>query len=529
MSGYIRQDTGNNISNGQVADADVLDSEFNALVSAFNSSTGHSHNGTTAEGAAITVVGPAQDVVVSGTAVLPKTTATYDLGSTLLEWKDLWAGGTSTLASLIATTADINAGTVDGTIIGGSVPAAITGTTVNGTTITASVGFVGSVTGNLTSSNAVITGGSLNNVPIGAATASTVRGTVITATTNFAGPLTGAVTGNVTGNLTGNVTGNTTGIHTGAITSSAVTITGGTISGITDLAVADGGTGSSTAAGALVNLGLTATAAEINKLNGVTSSTAELNKLTGVTATTAEINRLVGITAAGQALIDDANAAAQRTTLGLAIGTDVQAYDPDLTAIAALSGVQGDLLYRDGTQWQRLPKGTAGQVLRQNTGLTAPEWVTERQISASVSTTSGTAFDFTTIPSWATKVTIFLSGVSLSGLDDLLVQIGTGGVPATSGYISMTFSQRTTGTSQATSASGFIVRVNDVGEDIHGEIELNLINGVWHEKHIAYRNARSEIVSGAGAKTYASTVDIIRVTRSGTDTFDAGSISVMWE
>jgi hypothetical protein len=44
----------------------------------------------------------------------------------------------------------------------------------------------------------------------------------------------------------------------------AIAVTGGTITGITDLAVADGGTGASTAVAALVNLGLTATAAEIN-------------------------------------------------------------------------------------------------------------------------------------------------------------------------------------------------------------------------------------------------------------------------
>lgn len=76
----------------------------------------------------------------------------------------------------------------------------------------------------------------------------------------------------------------------------AVQITGGTITGITDLAVADGGTGSSTAAGALVNLGLTATAAELNTMDGITATTAELNILDGVTATTAELNILDGAT-----------------------------------------------------------------------------------------------------------------------------------------------------------------------------------------------------------------------------------------
>lgn len=73
----------------------------------------------------------------------------------------------------------------------------------------------------------------------------------------------------------------------------SVKITGGTITGITDLAIADGGTGASTAAQALLNLGLTATAAEINILDGATLSTAELNILDGVTVTTADINNVV--------------------------------------------------------------------------------------------------------------------------------------------------------------------------------------------------------------------------------------------
>jgi hypothetical protein len=52
-----------------------------------------------------------------------------------------------------------------------------------------------------------------------------------------------------------------------------------------------------------------------------------------------------------------------------------QPLDADLTALAAISGVEGDIIYHNGTSWTRLAKGTAGQVLTMNGGATAPEWV----------------------------------------------------------------------------------------------------------------------------------------------------------
>ena len=93
------------------------------------------------------------------------------------------------------------------------------------TTATATVTGTLTANGTFASSNAVITGGSINSTPIGASTPSTIVGSTITANTGFIGGLTGNVTGNVTGNLTGNVTGDLTGNVTGNVTASSGTTT----------------------------------------------------------------------------------------------------------------------------------------------------------------------------------------------------------------------------------------------------------------------------------------------------------------
>jgi hypothetical protein len=89
---------------------------------------------------------------------------------------------------------------------------------------------------------------------------------------------------------------------------SSVNITGGSISGITDLAVADGGTGASTDGGARSNLGAAASGAntDITSLGGLTTDIAVADGGTGAS-----------------------DAATARTNLGVAIGSDVQAYDAD--------------------------------------------------------------------------------------------------------------------------------------------------------------------------------------------------------
>ena len=90
------------------------------------------------------------NVIVSGTLganLIPSADDTYDIGSSGAQWKDLYIDGIANIDSLIADTADINGGTIDASIIGGTTAAAITGTTVVANTSINIAGDGATVTG----------------------------------------------------------------------------------------------------------------------------------------------------------------------------------------------------------------------------------------------------------------------------------------------------------------------------------------------------------------------------------------------
>lgn len=92
-----------------------------------------------------------------------------------------------------------------------------------------------------------------------------------------------------------------------------------------------------------------------------------------ISATTALTN--LGLSANGKSLVTAANYAAMKALLDLEIGTDVQAYNATLAALAGLSLSQGDILYRDASGLQRLAAGTSGQFLKTNGAGANPAWV----------------------------------------------------------------------------------------------------------------------------------------------------------
>ena len=125
--GYVRQDVTNSIANGEIVDAADLNAEWDAVESAF-STTGHTHDGTTAEGGPVEVIGPVQDFIATAALFRPKTDNTYDLGSATYEFKDIYIDGVGYLDAV-----DIDGGTIDSTVIGGTTKAAGSFTTVTTT------------------------------------------------------------------------------------------------------------------------------------------------------------------------------------------------------------------------------------------------------------------------------------------------------------------------------------------------------------------------------------------------------------
>ncbi len=218
MAGYIRQST---YTDGDVIQASDSNVEYDALVDAFSSSTGHAHDGTSNEGPVIGLIGdaglttPLNKIVVDTTGdsigffidvasvstnqinvedgiIVPTTTNDIDLGTTSLLFKDSYFSGTVqtvsletsnikandgtsamtiadgtgvvTLPSAVFTTVDINGGTIDGTTIGSTTPSAVT-------------------TSSLVATTADINAGNIDNTVIGATTPAAATVTSLVATT----------------------------------------------------------------------------------------------------------------------------------------------------------------------------------------------------------------------------------------------------------------------------------------------------------------------------------------------------------
>lgn len=149
-----------------------------------------------------------------------------------------------------------------------------------------------------------------------------------------------------------------------------------------------------------------------------------------------------------------------------------------------------------------------------------------------VASTSGTAIDFISIPSWVKRITVMFSGLSTNGSSQLQVQIGDAGGIETTGYDSFASYGGSAGQYTNSVTTGFILEPTGVTASTtarSGNLTLTKVTANSYTVD-GVNGAAGVATAFAGSKTLSDTLDRIRITTlSGTDTFDAGTINILYE
>ena len=141
--------------------------------------------------------------------------------------------------------------------------------------------------------------------------------------------------------------------------------------------------------------------------------------------------------------------------------------------------------------------------------------------------TSGTSITFSSIPAGVKRITVMLNGVSTSGTSYFLIQLGNGSV-VTSGYTGVSSAGTVVGTN---STAGFIVSSNQGAVNLYNGIVFlaNVSGNIWSQSGTVGAPSNINSVS-SGVVTLTGTLDrVVLTTVNGTDTFDAGSINILYE
>lgn len=149
-----------------------------------------------------------------------------------------------------------------------------------------------------------------------------------------------------------------------------------------------------------------------------------------------------------------------------------------------------------------------------------------------VASTSGTSIDFTSIPSWVKRITVMFSNVSTNGGSNFLMQIGSGSITST-GYLSLSVYTGLGTGSTALTTTGFILAHGTATEAHSGTYTICLISGttyVYSGVHVWTAGGTYAAYSGGNSSALSGALDRVRITTvGGTDTFDLGSINILYE
>lgn len=154
-------------------------------------------------------------------------------------------------------------------------------------------------------------------------------------------------------------------------------------------------------------------------------------------------------------------------------------------------------------------------------------YASKKLTNATMQTASGASVDFTGIPAGTKEIVVMFNGVSLTGTDHILVQLGDSGGIETTGYASSSGDV----SGESSSSSGLIIKQSGTAAStVHGSMILHLMDAatfLWSSLHgiiVAGGGAKS----GGGTKALSDVLTQIRVTPSGANTFDAGTINIAY-
>ena len=156
---------------------------------------------------------------------------------------------------------------------------------------------------------------------------------------------------------------------------------------------------------------------------------------------------------------------------------------------------------------------------------------------ATAQNATGTSVDFTSIPSWAKRITVMLNEVSAATASALQVQIGDSGGVETTGYAVNTSVVRGAyagAVGNSTSTSGFVLQnySTSTADSVSGHLILTNISGnIWVGSGLVSVGPFNsyDVHMFAGTKTLSSVLDRVRLTTLAAATLDAGSINIMYE
>jgi hypothetical protein len=171
---------------------------------------------------------------------------------------------------------------------------------------------------------------------------------------------------------------------------------------------------------------------------------------------------------------------------------------------------------------------TIDGVLCQNSVVYNPAVISASNVQ---STTSGTSFNFSNIPSWVKRVTVILKQVSLSGTDTIYIRVGPSSGVVGSGYVSACARLENGATcATITNTAAFIINSNSASSEISGIMTINKIDSSsWVAACHGNMGTGPSTFAGGGFVTLSGDLANVQLSASGANTFDGGLVNIFYE